>query len=100
MSNPIDGIGQSRPPIAPGTSGVKQSQQPADTAPAAGSDVVQLTNTATSLQQMEKDLATEPAIDPAKISAMKDAIASGDYKIDAERVAEKFMEVEKALGKL
>ncbi len=102
MNNPIDGIGRSRPPIAAEIGAANGAQKPANgSAPATpGGDLVKLTDTASSLQQIEKQMASEPAVDPARVAAVKDALAAGDYKIDAERVAEKFIEVERALGKV
>lgn len=104
MSNPIDGLGRGRGPIATETTPVNGARKPATVesgAPAgASSDVVNLTNTATSLQQMQKDMAAEAPVDAAKVAAIKDALQSQSYEINGERVAEKFLEVEQALGKL
>jgi len=102
MSNPIDGIGRGHGPVVTDTGGVRAAQKPVGgSAPATpDGDRVKLTDTASSLQQIEKQMASEPAVDPARVAAVKDALSAGDYKIDAERVAEKFIEVERALGKV
>jgi negative regulator of flagellin synthesis FlgM len=104
MNNPINGVGRGRGPIATETSSVNGAQKPAASQPSkagnGGADLVSLTNTASSLQQLQKQMASEAPVDAAKVSAIKDALHSQQYEIDAERVAEKFIEVEQALGKV
>lgn len=65
-----------------------------------GSDVVSLTDTAEALSALKKDVGDTAPVDRQKVEAIKQALASGEYELDAERVAQKFIEIERALGKL
>ena len=40
------------------------------------------------------------AVDQQKIDSIKQALLEGKYQVDADKVAEKFIEIEKALGKV
>lgn len=56
--------------------------------------LLKLTDSA-SLMQMVQDTAKQgPLMDPAKIVALKEAISSGRYHVDANRVAAKFLLLE------
>ena len=55
---------------------------------AAKSETVELTSGAQLLERLEKTLAALPDIDAARVEAVKSAIASGDYRIDAEKIAD------------
>ncbi|MDH3451905.1 MAG: flagellar biosynthesis anti-sigma factor FlgM, partial [Gammaproteobacteria bacterium] len=65
-----------------------------------GSDVVNLTKTAEALTTLKKEVGDVAPVDRQKVEAIKQALASGEYKPDADRVAKKFLEIEQALGKL
>lgn len=103
MSNGIDGVSGAGGPVAP-----KPSQQTQDkverVAPSDGtrdgSDVVSLTNTAEALARLQKEVSEGAPVDRQKVEAIKQALAAGEYKLDPERVAQKFLEIENALGKL
>jgi flagellar biosynthesis anti-sigma factor FlgM len=41
-------------------------------------------------------LAAQPASDPARIAALKKAVAEGQYRIDAERLADRLIQGERA----
>lgn len=49
---------------------------------------VSLSPRAAQLQQLEAQLAAIPVVDRAKVDAIKDAIASGQYTVNAENVAQ------------
>jgi negative regulator of flagellin synthesis FlgM len=78
-----------------------KSQQPdASAAAVAGSqagDTVTLTNSARSLQKVEEAVAKAPVVNAAKVAAVKQAINSGNYQIDAGRVADKLLQFERGL---
>ena len=65
-----------------------------------GSDVVSLTNTAEALASLKKEVGDAAPVDRQKVESIKQALAAGEYQIDADRVAQKFLEIEQALGKL
>ncbi len=95
-------------PLAP-VKGSKGSPAVADNAgsdasastPAAASpqsaDQVTLTASARSLQKIEEAIAAAPAVDAAKVAAVKQALGSGTYQIDAGRVADKLLQFERGL---
>jgi negative regulator of flagellin synthesis FlgM len=64
---------------------------------ASTSDTVTLTDSARSLQKIEEAVAKAPVVDAQKVAAVKQAIGSGTYKIDAGRVAGKLLKFERGL---
>jgi negative regulator of flagellin synthesis FlgM len=60
-------------------------------------DTVTLTNSARSLQKIEETVAKTPVVNAAKVAAVKQAINSGNYKIDAGRIADKLLQFERGL---
>jgi negative regulator of flagellin synthesis FlgM len=77
-----------------------KSQGDAAAASGAGaqtSDTVTLTNSARSLQKIEEAVAKTPAVNQAKVAAIKEAVNSGTYQIDAGRVADKLLQFERGL---
>jgi len=66
------------------------------TAPQAG-DTVTLTDSARSLQKIEETVAKTPVVNATKVAAVKQAITSGTYQIDAGRVADKLLQFESGL---
>ena len=56
--------------------------------PPASSDTVQLTHNAKLLERIDKSLAEVPAVDSARIEAVRADIANGDYAINADKIAE------------
>ena len=66
--------------------------------PASTSDTVELTSSAKLLERLEKNLAAAPGIDSARVETIKQAIANGEYEIDAEAVADAMIRFERSLG--
>jgi negative regulator of flagellin synthesis FlgM len=60
-------------------------------------DTVTLTNSARSLQKIEEAVAKAPVVNTSKVAAIKQAISSGNYQIDAGRVADKLLQFESGL---
>ena len=60
-------------------------------------DTVTLTNSARSLQKIEEAVAKAPVVNASKVAAVKHAIHSGTYQIDAGRVADKLLQFERGL---
>ncbi len=79
----------------------KSAEKSAVGSPAAKTDTVALTAEAKSLQQLGKSANTQDGyFDQGRVDAIKQSIAEGQYAVDSERVAEKFMETEQLLGKV
>ena len=51
------------------------------------------------LQAIREAIAGTPEVDRARVDAIKERIAAGDYPVDADRVARKFIELEQLLGR-
>lgn len=67
-------------------------------AKAGATDTVQLTSSAKLLQRLEKTLAETPAIDSARIAAVRADIANGNYSINADKIAEALLRTDLELG--
>ncbi|MGS2724151.1 flagellar biosynthesis anti-sigma factor FlgM [Porticoccus sp. GXU_MW_L64] len=65
-------------------------------APAA-SDTVTVTNQAARLQELEQSLANTPVVDSARVAELREAIASGSYQPDPQRIADKLSQLERKL---
>lgn len=61
------------------------------------SDTVALTETAAKLREAGQTLVANSVIDSELVARVANALQSGDYEIDAERIAEKILELEKKL---
>ena len=61
-------------------------------------DAVTLTATAEKLKALEEKLAAVPEVDSERVAQLREAINTGQYKIDAESTAEKLIDFEKSLS--
>lgn len=62
-----------------------------------GADSVKLTDTARMLQEVGANLASTSQVDAGRVESVRAALADGSYKVDAEVVASKLMDLEKQL---
>jgi len=92
----IDGTGNSRRPSP--TESTSQSANSQTGTGAAAADTVSLTSSAQLLQKLEEILAAAPASDAKRIAALKEAIDSGAYEIDAATIAERLLRMEQDLS--
>ena len=60
-------------------------------------DHLTLTDSARSLQKIEEAVANTPVVNQEKVAAVKQAVNSGTYQIDANRVAGKLLKFESGL---
>ena len=65
--------------------------------PAKTSDIVTLTDLAARLQRLTDAVAQLPEVDQTRVAEMKDAIQSGDYRIDDAKIADKLTAFEAQL---
>jgi negative regulator of flagellin synthesis FlgM len=70
----------------------RPSKKPAATAAVApkGADV-QLSSISENLRTIEKGFADTPVVDTARVNEIKQAISSGQFKVDAEKVADRLL---------
>jgi negative regulator of flagellin synthesis FlgM len=85
-------------PRTPGAVAASSSSTPAEAAGAAGD--VHITDTASFLASLEPALREAPAVDAAKVAAIRTAIEQGQYTVQPEQVATQLMHIERALGEL
>jgi negative regulator of flagellin synthesis FlgM len=104
VSDKISGISTAEPVAKPTGSGgnavvtgKSQGEGSASAATAPPKDHVTLTDSARSLQKIEEAVAKTPVVNADKVAAVKQAISSGTYKIDAGRVAGKMLKYERGL---
>jgi len=64
----------------------------------ARNDRVSLTAAAEHLRRTEDDSAKQPVIDSKRVEALRQKIASGDYHVNASRVADKLLSFESSLS--
>lgn len=97
--------------IRPSRGDIDQSTQPttraADTkgsasstgaARPAGQDKVTFTGIASEMRTLEADLARIPDIDSDRVNAIKASIAEGSYRVNADKVVENLLSMERALS--
>lgn len=60
---------------------------------------MQLTKTLTSIERLSTALAQGDVVDREKVDKIRSAIANGEYSVDTDRIAKKFLELEKQLDK-
>ena len=65
---------------------------------AATSDTVELTSGAQLLERLEKSLAGLPDVDSARVAEVKAAIENGEYRIDADAIADAIIRLERSFG--
>lgn len=63
-----------------------------------GADSLRLTGEATSLQSLQRDVATRPAFDETRVQALRESIAAGSYKVDAEAIASRMLDLDARLA--
>jgi negative regulator of flagellin synthesis FlgM len=102
VTDKISGISTAEPAApAKGNSGAvtekSQGEAAAPTATAQPKDHVTLTDSARALQKIEEAVAKTPVVNAHKVAAVKQAVSSGTYKVDANRVASKLLKYEHGL---
>jgi len=101
MSNSIDSyvdgalhrLTQPRSDASPAHPGARAAAEP----PRDSGDLLDLTGRARTLKALEQDLAGVPEVDAARVRELKQAVDAGHYRMDAERVAEKLLALDREL---
>lgn len=65
---------------------------------ATSDDVAVLTVSAELLEQLENALASVPSVDSSRVAEIKTAIEKGDYKIDADAIADAMIRLDRSFG--
>lgn len=105
MTNSINGAPRNRSDIQSGqntknniekdTSGSSSSQQAGSSS---STETVSITNEANKIRELQSSLVNIPDINQAKVDAIKEEIANGNYPIDHERIASNLLDLEKSLS--
>lgn len=90
----------SAPAPTPRVSGVSEAKGPSkdSAASAVSKDTVTLTNAATDMLKLEERLGSIPDIDDARVAAIKEQIENGSYRVDADKIVNGLLSIEKDLG--
>jgi negative regulator of flagellin synthesis FlgM len=104
VTDKISGFSTSEPvaPVKGSNSSGVVTEKPQGESTSAGTasqtgDHVTLTDSARALQKIEEAVAKAPVVNSQKVAAVKQAVASGTYQIDAPRVADKILQFERGL---
>lgn len=60
-------------------------------------DSVSLSSQARDLKKLEEQLSSYPEVDDDRIEQIKSALADGSYKIDAEQLAQKMLDMDESI---
>lgn len=90
LSNASPMLGTHKPPAK----AVASDEKSAASTPAASSDRVSVTDTASRLQKIEEQLSAMPEINHQKVAEIKKAIADGTFTLDPAAIAEKLIAFE------
>ena len=65
--------------------------------PVEAADSLRLTGEATSLQALQRQLSTAPAVDNARVQAVREALENGSYRINPEAIAQRMLDMDQQL---
>ena len=69
-----------------------------DKPPGAAASDVQITGVARGLAALEQQLRDAPAVDEARVAAVRQKLDDGSYQVDPQRVADKLLRMERELN--
>lgn len=61
------------------------------------SDGVNLSARAKALKEAEQQLGKQPEVDDARVAQIRQALESGTYKVDAEQLAQKMLDMDQSI---
>src|SRR5262245_10698496 len=103
VSSKISGVDTRTGPVGAGraverardaATGAKQEEH------GAGSSGVHITGTARQLADLEQVVKDMPAVDEARVAAVRQALEQGTYKVQPERIADQLLHIEQVLAPL
>jgi len=80
--------GTSNAPKSPASKAGKPAAKPEAGAGAAAAPQVELSPLSARIQEIESTIASAPAVNSARVAEIRQAIAQGNFKIDASRIAD------------
>ena len=102
MASKLSGIDSNTTPVEAGRplQRVPDATTSAHNAPSSAGEDVHITDAAAQLATLEKAVSVLPAVDDARVHAIRNAIEEGKYAISPERVADGLVGMEHALAPL
>ncbi len=100
MSNPINPVSRSSAgTVSNNTEKAKTSvkESNADTTRVNTGDTVSLSQGSQQVSSLQQQLKSSPQVDQAKVDSIKQEIANGNYPLDAEKIAENLINLERSL---
>ncbi|MCK7548311.1 flagellar biosynthesis anti-sigma factor FlgM [Marinobacter koreensis] len=106
MSVDFNGIGRGQVNIQnPAADKASNAENKSQTTPAqarpqaeqARGENVSLSNQAKNLKQLEEKLGDYPEVDDDRVAQIRSALENGTYKIDAEKLAQKMLEMDQSI---
>jgi len=94
---PTDTVSARRADAAKQAGSGRTSGSSNQSSPGSG-ETVNLTRSALLMSRLEQIVQSLPPTDAARVRAIKDAIASGTYEIDAGKIADKMLRFERELA--
>jgi negative regulator of flagellin synthesis FlgM len=85
-------------PAKKATTDSQRGETPEAVAPREGTDQLTLTPLMRRLMDAARASGDGPPVDRARVESIRDAIASGGYEIDAERIAAALLKTEHEMG--
>lgn len=104
MSNKINGLDGGQPAAVgagrspPGGSDRSAGMAPAESAGA--SESVHITDAASQLAALDQAMREQPAVDSARVAAVRNALEQGTYTVSSQRVAAGLLSLERSLTAL
>ena len=92
---PADTAGARRSEAAKAAS---SQAQPRKAGVPSSADTVSITPSALLMAKLGEVVRSTPVVDNERVAALKDAIASGTYQVDAQRVADRLLKFERDLA--
>jgi len=100
MSNPINPVNRSTVSQVSGNTGKVQPRENTESnasSNASSQETVSLSSQSQQVIELQQHLKNIPEVDSAKIEALKQEIANGNYPLDPKKIAENLINLEQSL---
>ncbi len=99
MTNPINPINRTNSGTVSNNTGKPQTQERMETARTSrnAEDTVSLSEGSQQVLELQNTLNNIPEVDTARVEAIKQEIAAGNYPLDPVKIAENMIDLEKSL---
>jgi negative regulator of flagellin synthesis FlgM len=94
------GIGTQRSANTQASKSIQHSSDAPEKTTGGGGDQVAISSHAQRIQALEVRVQQFPEVDVARVEAIKQSIAEGSYKVDAESTAKKMLALEQSIHQL